>query len=67
MSEEVELEGTLVAFTEKAALWNIDGEEHWIPLSQTDFGGAEEPDLVKGEEYTFVIPAWLAEQDGLDT
>lgn len=67
MSEQVELEGVVVQMTDDAILWDFEGVECWIPRSQTDFGGAEEPKLKRNYKYKLWVPAWLAENEGLDT
>lgn len=54
------------AVTAKAALCDIDGDEHWLPLSQCWDGGAENWSPAVGDEGVKVdIPEWLVEEKGL--
>ena len=48
--------------TEKAILVEIDGEEHWIPLSQID---DDSEVYQEGDEGVLVISHWIAVQKGL--
>lgn len=69
--EMVEFTGVLVTTTKKAVLFSIDEDDvkgkFWFPRQVVDYGGAEEPKLEVGEEYTFEISRRLAiEKDLLD-
>jgi len=57
--EEVEL----VRSTDKAGLFRIDEEEHWIPWSQVDEGCELKKD---GDIGTLICTEWIAEQKGLE-
>jgi hypothetical protein len=63
MSRYVEVEAELLREGDKAALFLIDGEEHWIPWSQIEDGTA--PTKV-GESATMCITKWIAEQKEID-
>lgn len=59
---EVTLENvTLGKETEKAILATVNGEDHWIPLSQIS---KIERSPNKGED-KLVVSLWIAEQKGL--
>lgn len=69
--EMVEFTGKVVTTTKKAVLFSIDEDDvkgkFWFPRQAVDYGGAEEPNLVIGQEYTFEITRKLAiEKDLLD-
>ncbi len=55
------------ARTDKAVLCEIDGNEYWLPISQTFDGGAEPWSPEVGDtDITVEIPQWLAEEKGLE-
>lgn len=56
-----EFTGVVVVATKKAYLIDIDGDEVWLPDSMIDF--IDEPEV--GEEVSFEIPTWLAEDKAL--
>lgn len=63
MSEMIEIEECrLIHQTYKAGLFEVDGEEVWIPWSQVDEGCELE---FNGDEGTLIITEWIAEQKGL--
>ena len=47
--------------TEMARLFDIDGEEVWVPKSLTEYW---DEDAVDGHG-TFTVPAWFAEKEEL--
>lgn len=52
----------VVAESDKALLLRIDGEEHWVPLSQI----ADPDDYQKGDEdVEIAVTEWIANQKGL--
>ena len=63
MSQEfVEFEDvTLIRSTEKAGLFEIEGEEFWLPWSQIDEGSVDK----NGESGTLYLAQWLAKEKGL--
>lgn len=52
----------LIRQTDKAGLFLIEGDEHWLPWSQVDSEDVES----NGDSGTIYIPRWLAEEKGLD-
>jgi len=61
--EGVEIEGEVLAVTDKAILLNLEnGGQEWIPKSQI-LDGEEFPD--KGDHIELTITTWIAEQKGL--
>ncbi len=50
--------------TEKALLCEIEGEEHWIPVSQID-DDSEVFDDNNNDRGTLVVTEWIAQQKGL--
>lgn len=54
----------VVKLTDKAALFEIDGEKHWIPFSQIT-----EPDVdsidIGDSDLSVHIPRWLADDRGI--
>ena len=66
---EFEVQGTLAHYTDKAYLVDVAGQKDgvWLPKSQVgDIDGElNEGEPLIGEQYTFTIPAWLAEKKGL--
>ena len=49
--------------TDKALLCDVDGEEVWIPKSQIQ----DDSEVTeKGDMGILAIPAWLADEKGLD-
>lgn len=60
--EYIEIEDAkLIRSTPKAGLYQIDGEEHWIPWSQINEGSVDRD----GETGSIYISEWIAEQKGL--
>lgn len=53
----------VVKTTDKAALCEVNGEEHWIPWSQIDPGSEIESEGDSGLAY---IPRWLADEKGIE-
>lgn len=52
----------VVKRTDRALLLRIDGEEHWVPLSQI----SDEGDYDEGDEgCTISVTEWIADQKGL--
>jgi len=51
----------VIKVTDKAMLVEVDGEEHWLPLSQISDSEVEE----RGESGFLYIPMWLAEEKEL--
>lgn len=51
-----------IAATAKALLCNINGDEHWVPLSQVH---DDSEVYEKGHEGTLVVNAWWAHKAGL--
>ena len=49
------------AVTEKALLCDIDGEEHWIPISQIK----DYEEMLIGDTGDIVVSKWIATQKGL--
>jgi hypothetical protein len=48
--------------TERAILVEIEGEDHWIPLSQVD----DDSEVYKsGDQGTLVVSHWFAVKEGL--
>lgn len=61
--EYIEIEDVrLIRQTDKAGLFDVDGEEIWIPWSQVDEGCELQSD---GDEGTLIITEWIADQKGL--
>ena len=67
MEEVFTCEGKILAGTAKAILFEIAGEECWIPYSQLE--GAEDyfegETLRKGANVEVTMTAWIAKQKGL--
>jgi hypothetical protein len=60
----VELEDVLfVRETDMAALFEIDGEQHWIPWSQIEDNGEK---FRAQHVYTIYITEWWAQKEQLD-
>jgi hypothetical protein len=68
--DEIRVEATVVAETDKALMLSPDGsagEEEWFPKSQIDW---VEPDNwspltgMKGHHVVFFIPRWLMQEKG---
>lgn len=60
--EGFEIEGEVLAVTDKAILLKIDGHsQEWIPKSQI-LDGEEFPD--KGDHIELTVTTWIAEQKG---
>ena len=60
MQSDVEVEGKVVAETDRAILVDIDGEEIWFPLSQVDV------DYLSEDEVILTVPGWLARKLDLE-
>lgn len=52
----------LICQTDRAGLFEIDGEEYWLPWSQIDEGCELQKD---GDEGTLICSLWIAEQKGI--
>lgn len=64
MSKQVQIdEATLIRQTVNAGLFEINGEEHWIPWSQVDGDCDLEDD---GDTGPLIITQWIAEQKDLE-
>jgi hypothetical protein len=60
MKSDVEVEGKVVAETDRAILVDVDGDEIWFPLSQV------EVDYLNDDEVILTVPAWLARKLDLE-
>lgn len=64
MMEYVKLEDvTLIRSTDKAGLFDIDGNEHWIPWSLIEEN--EEDVAFDHEQGTIHVANWFVEKEGL--
>lgn len=62
--EYVKLEDvTLIRSTEKAGLFDIDGDEHWIPWSCVEEN--EDDVAMDGQQGTIHVVSWFVEKEGL--
>lgn len=52
---------TVIHLTRKAALCDIEGDEHWLPFSVVD--GLEDAD--KGDTVEVEIPSWFCDKNGI--
>jgi hypothetical protein len=57
--KSVTVSGLFKAETEKAILVAVDEDDHWFPKSKIQYDGEI------GESVDVIVPAWLAEQQGL--
>lgn len=57
-NQEVEIECRFLRETDNAVLIEVEGEEHWIPLSQVS-------EMHKGKAGKIVMTQWIANQKGL--
>jgi hypothetical protein len=61
-------EGQVIRHTDKAVLFEVEGEEMWLPRSQIEGDLTDEYLIACAESCTpisFTIPEWLAETKGL--
>jgi hypothetical protein len=64
MADPVYIDVEIKHHTEKAILVEVEGEEHWIPVSQIIWDETEV--AAKGDVGTMAITQWIAREKGLD-
>jgi hypothetical protein len=55
----------LVYLTDRAALFNFDGDQRWIPLSLIDDAEDLDPEILN-EPGEVIVPLWFARKEGLE-
>jgi len=58
----IEIEATAVAVTAKAVCLDYNGDEQWVPRSQTDIDPSDP--IAKGDVLSVGIKKWLLKQKG---
>jgi len=58
----------LIHMTDRAALFDFDGDQKWIPLSLIDPDSLADLDP-EGQDHPgeIIIPLWFAKQEGLES
>lgn len=63
MSQYVEIDVEVLRTSDRAALMEIDGEEHWVAFSQIEDNGE---DVAKGFIGTLYLTRWICDENGID-
>lgn len=63
MEEAIYFDGVYLYETEKALLIKVEDQDIWFAKSKTDY--IETTDYQRGDEITFAVPRWIAEEKEL--
>lgn len=63
MSQYVEIEAEVLRTSDRAALLEIDGDEHWVPFSQIEDNGE---DVAKGFSGSLYRTRWICDEKCID-